>query len=201
MLKKTLSYTNLDGEKITEDFYFNMTKAELIKLNLKEGEGFQEYLNRIIESGDGAAIIENFEKIVRLSYGVRTADGKFKKDPDDFDAFMATEAYSDFFLELVTDAKASSEFIKAVMPDNLVEEVEQAHKTIGTRSVQDVVPMEISNVEAVTKAELRKMTKAELMAAYKKKNEALKNPLAGMPLNEAMELSPADFEIWVNLNQ
>lgn len=201
MLKKTLSYTNLDGEKITEDFYFNMTKAELIKLNLKEGEGFQEYLNRIIESGDGAAIIENFEKIVRLSYGVRTADGKFKKDPDDFDAFMATEAYSDFFLELVTDAKASSEFIKAVMPDNLVEEVEQAQKTIGTRSVQDVVPMEISNVEAVTKAELRKMTKAELMAAYKKKNEALKNPLAGMPLNEAMELSPADFEIWVNLNQ
>lgn len=200
MLKKTLSYTNLDGEKITEDFYFNMTKAELIKLNLKEGEGFQEYLNRIIESGDGAAIIENFEKIVRLSYGVRTADGKFKKDPDDFDAFMATEAYSDFFLELVTDAKASSEFIKAVMPDNLVEEVEQAQKTIGTRSVQDVVPMEISNVEAVTKAELRKMTKAELMAAYKK-NEALKNPLAGMPLNEAMELSPADFEIWVNLNQ
>lgn len=214
MLKKTLTYTNLDGKTITEDFYFNMTKAELIKLNLKEGEGFQDYLTKIVESGDGAAIIENFEKLVRLSYGVRTADGKFKKDPDDFDAFMATEAYSDFFLELVTDAKASADFVNAVMPSELVEEAEAAKAQLGTRQIQDVVPREVSNsplpnvetaTESLLKKDPRKMSKAELMAAYREKNsrelDKPVNPYKGMPLDEAMKLPAAEFEVWVDVNQ
>lgn len=201
MLKKTLTYENLDGKKITEDFYFNMTKAELIKLNLKEGEGFQEYLTRIVESGDGAAIVENFEKIVRLSYGVKTADGKFKKDPDDFDAFMATEAYSDFFLELVTDAKASSEFIKAVMPDNLVEEVQAAQQSIGI-SENLAAHLDVQD-EPAKKTDRRKMSKAELLAAYKEKNDKkiAPHPYKDMALDKAMNLSPLEFEVWVNVNQ
>lgn len=125
MLKKTMTYTNLDGDDVTEDFYFNMTKAELIKLQLREGEGFQDYLNKIVKAGDGSAIIETFEKLIGLSYGEKV-DGRFIKKPEYFEAFKSTEAYSDFFYELVTDAKISADFINAVMPNELVAQAQAA---------------------------------------------------------------------------
>lgn len=144
MLKKTMTYTNLDGQEVTEDFYFNMTKAELIKLQLREGEGFQDYITQVVNAGNGTAIVETFEKLVGLSYGEKI-DGRFVKKPGAFEAFMSTEAYSDFFYELVTSAKAGAEFINAVMPKDLVEQANAArpatHRNVfDEQPVQDVAP-------------------------------------------------------------
>lgn len=120
MLKKTIKTTNLDGRDTSETHYFNLTTAELVKLNLEEGEGFQDYLTKIVEAENGKAIVETFDKLVGRSYGVRTLDGKFIKRPEDYEAFKASQAYSDFFVELVTDGKKMSEFVNAIMPADLV---------------------------------------------------------------------------------
>lgn len=164
MLKKTISYKNLDGHTVTEDFYFNMTKAELVKIHMSEGEGFQEYLQTIVASGNGKEIIDTFDMMLEKAYGQRTADGKFVKTKDGWDEFRATEAYSDFFMEIVTDANAAAEFIKAVMPDDLVEDA---------KAVQDVPPLlpaEVKDYSKLTNKELMELPQHELIEAFKQKN-------------------------------
>jgi hypothetical protein len=206
MLKKTIAFTDVDGNAATETHYFNLTTADLIKMQMREGEGFQDYLNRIIESGDGQAIIDTFEKILRLAYGVRSADGKFTKPAGAFDEFMASEAYSELFMELVTNAQKSAEFIRGVVPSDLAAKVEQAQNTVGiSQNLQEhldlpaVVPDESAKVEDRV---LRPRSKAELLRAYKEKNDALMkpHPYKDMPVEKAMGLSPAEFQIWLELN-
>lgn len=191
MLKKTISYENLDGEQVTEDFYFNMTKAELVKMALSEGEGFQDYITKIVESGDGVAIIETFDKFLELSYGEKTADGKFVKSPKAFEAFKATEAYSEFFMELVTDAKKSSEFINAIMPSNLVAEVQaQAAQVQASQPVtQNVFALKGTITEKAEPAE--ELSDAELLAAMGvEEAELLTNGLTDYQIKS---MSPANL--------
>lgn len=163
MLKKTIAYNNLDGEAVIEDFYFNLTKAELMKMELSEDEGFKEHLEKIVKSGKGRDIIAAFETILRAAYGERSPDGRFIKSPAAFDAFTATEAYSDLFFELVTDAKKSAEFINAIIPTGMVAEVEKA------QTAQGVSPNLVVMDEAQNLVDLQNLSHAELIEAYRKK--------------------------------
>ena len=125
MLKKTISYIDFNGNEVTEDFYFNLTKAELAEMELKEtiikGEeqtgGMVEKLNAIAKSGEGRLIIEVFKDIIAKSYGVKSEDGKrFIKSPELFEEFSQTEAYSELFLSFVTNADAAAQFMNGIMP-------------------------------------------------------------------------------------
>jgi hypothetical protein len=135
MLKKTLTYKNLDGETVTKDFYFNMTKAELVKLQLAEDGGWEAKIKKIMDADkpDAKLIIDTFEEILRLSYGTRTKDGEFYKSTEAFHLFLATEAYSDLFFDLVTDAKKSAEFIEALLPADLLADAKKAQDDAGAR--------------------------------------------------------------------
>lgn len=168
MLKKDITYTNVDGQQVTETFYFNMTKAELMKLELKyddsgEGEGMSALLQRIMKPGaSGKEIIDAFDNILRQSYGIRTPDGKFVKPPTEFEAFLATEAYSELLFELATDAKKASDFVEAIMPQNLREEAKIAVET--QKNIFDEQPTSIVDEASAAKApEL--MSEEELRAA------------------------------------
>lgn len=120
MIKKTMTYTDYNGNKRTEDFYFNLNKAEVAKMEMSTAGGLAEKINRIIEAQDVPALIEIFEELIQKSYGVKTPDGRgFTKKKDDLEAFMATEAYSDLFMELATDDKAAEAFVNGIIPANL----------------------------------------------------------------------------------
>lgn len=208
MLKKTINYTNADGHPAQEDVYFNLTKAELVKMALREGEGFQDYLNRIVQSGDGKAIIETFERILELAYGERIA-GKFSKTPGAFEAFKTTEAYSGLFMEIVTDAKKSAEFIAGLMPKELGESLQKTQNDLGiSQNLQEHLDLPGSpnyeRAEAGLTKDPRKMSRTELLAAYRAKNTIKDKPVSpykNMPLEQALDLEPTEFEIWVNVNQ
>lgn len=137
MLRKTINSTNLDGHPITEDFYFNLTTAELTKLQLRMPGGMEKYLQEAIQSGDGGKLVDAFETMVKASYGRRTADGKFVKKDEYFDELVATEAYSQMFMELVTDSAKGAEFINGIMPADLME---RANKLVAEQEAkgQDV---------------------------------------------------------------
>ena len=123
MIKKTLTYTDFNGNERTEDFYFNLTKAEIMKMEMGTKGGFAEMIQRIIAAQDQPAIIEVFEDLIKKSYGVKTPDGKgFRKVREDLEEFMATEAYSDLFMELATDAEKASEFINGVIPADMAKQ-------------------------------------------------------------------------------
>lgn len=126
MIKKTITYTDFNGNERTEDHYFNLSKAELMRMEMGVKGGMTEMLNRMIAAQDAPALIEVFEELIRKSYGVKTPDGKgFVKRAEDYEAFVSTEAYSELFIELISSPEASAEFFNGVIPANLAKQVEE----------------------------------------------------------------------------
>jgi len=121
MLKKTITYTNFNGETIKEDFYFHMTQQELVELEMSEAEGFSALVQRIIDTADSRKLIAEFKKLIDLSYGVKSADGRtFTKGDANLADFKATEAYSQLYMSMLTDTAEAESFFKGIMPAGLV---------------------------------------------------------------------------------
>lgn len=122
MLKKTITYTDYDGNERTEDFYFNLTKAECMEMELGTAGGMQKMIEKIIAEQDNRKIVEIFKDIILKSYGEKSPDGKrFRKSADISADFASTEAYSELFMELASDAEAAAKFISGVLPENVQE--------------------------------------------------------------------------------
>lgn len=124
MIKKTITYPDFNGGERTEDFYFHLTKAEITKMEMSVNGGMAERIQRIVSAQDQPAIIEVFEDLIKKSYGVKTPDGRgFVKRKEDLEAFMATEAYSQLFMELATDADAATKFVNGIVPADLSKQI------------------------------------------------------------------------------
>ena len=123
MVKKTVNYKNFNGDDITEELYFNLTKTELIKLQNSMPEGFDKYLDSAIKNKDVKKIMEIFEKIILLSYGEKSEDGKhFNKSDSIRENFQSTEAYDEIFTEFLEKPDEFKNFIEAVIPQGLVKD-------------------------------------------------------------------------------
>lgn len=117
MLTKSITYTDYDGVERTENFMFNLTKAELAELNLTTEGGLQAVIQKIIDSRDIPELTKWFKKIVTMSYGEKSPDGRrFVKSPELTEEFLQTEAYSELFVELITDENAAAAFINGIIP-------------------------------------------------------------------------------------
>lgn len=117
MLKKTITYTDYNGVERTEDYYFNLTKAELAEMELSTTGGFGEMIKKIVAAKDMPSIIRVFKQLVLDSYGIKSDDGRrFIKSEEIRTAFSQTEAYSTIFMELASDDKAAADFVNGVMP-------------------------------------------------------------------------------------
>lgn len=160
MLKKTITYVDFNGDEVSEDFYFHMSKAELVELQMSHEGGLEESLRRIVAAQDGKAIIAEFKNIILGSYGQRSPDGRrFIKTQALRDEFESTEAYSTLFMELVTDAEKASEFVRGVMPQDLAEE---AAKVVSPARVLAEVPAPVEETpRIVTQDDYHAMTTDE----------------------------------------
>lgn len=117
MLKKTITYVDYNGTERKEDFYFNLSKAEIMEMEMGTTGGMVEMINRIVAAQDAPAIINVFKKMILTAYGEKSADGKrFIKSKEISEAFSQTEAYSQLFMELATDADAASKFVNGIVP-------------------------------------------------------------------------------------
>ncbi|MDY6073113.1 MAG: hypothetical protein SPI49_03340 [Eubacteriales bacterium] len=117
MLKKTITYNDYDGNERTEDFYFNLTKAEVMEMELGINGGLTKFLQKIVSERDNSKIIEMFKNIILKSYGEKSLDGKrFIKNEEIANNFSQTEAYVELFMELATDAESAAAFINGIVP-------------------------------------------------------------------------------------
>ena len=121
MLKKTIAYTDYNGVERKEDFYFNLSKAEIMEMEMSTSGGLTEMISKIVAAQDTPAIIKLFKDLVLKAYGEKTLDGKrfVKIDENGIPlarAFSQTEAYSVLFMELATDAEKASEFVNGIVP-------------------------------------------------------------------------------------
>lgn len=117
MLKKTITYTDYNGQERTEDHYFNLTKAEIMEIEMSTSGGFAEMIQRIVDAQDAPSIIKVFKDLILKAYGKKSPDGKrFIKSEEISTEFSQTEAYSELFMELATNADAAAAFINGIVP-------------------------------------------------------------------------------------
>jgi len=143
MLKKTTTYIDFMGNKRTEDHYFNLTQSELTKLSLSVNGGLDKMLEAMIREQDQAALMKWFEKIILMSYGKRSLDGRrFEKSEEISREFSQTGAYDQIFMELVTGGEqVVADFINGIIPKNVAEQVEQAQKDGKVPTVSEITGM------------------------------------------------------------
>lgn len=116
MYKKTIKYVDFNGVEREEDFYFHMTKAEALKMEFSEKGGLSATIEAIAKEEDTERLFQLFEKIVRMAYGKRSVDGRsFVKKPEYADEFLASEAYSNLFLEFMEDSSKAAEFVNGIL--------------------------------------------------------------------------------------
>ena len=126
MFKKTLTYTDYEGKQIKEDFYFNLSKAEILEMQLEVDGGFDAKLQRIVDAKDLPSIIKIFKDFILRSYGVKSDDGKrFIKSDKLREEFSQSIAYSEIFMEFATNAESGSVFINSIIPQDLLKEIEE----------------------------------------------------------------------------
>lgn len=132
MLKKTITYNDYNGVERTEDFYFNLSKAEVMEMELTTAGGLAEMIQRVVDAKDAPAIIKIFKDLVLKAYGEKSLDGKrFVKSDEIATAFSQTEAYSQLFMELATDADAASAFVNGIVPKDLAQNATPALASVG----------------------------------------------------------------------
>lgn len=118
MLKKTITYTDYNGNERTEDFYFNLSKAEIVEMETGVAGGLAEMITNVVAAKSVPDIVKIFKDLVLKAYGEKSPDGKrFVKSEELATAFSQTEAYSNLFMELATDPDAASKFFNAIVPE------------------------------------------------------------------------------------
>lgn len=142
MLKHDITYEDYNGDTVTETFYFNITKAELVELEVEHDEGMSAWLENITKANDRKTMIQEFKRIVLMAYGQKSPDGKrFIKSDTLREEFSQTAAFNTLFMDLAINDVVASEFIKGVLPKDLVPELEKELKDrqiMPAPSVDDV---------------------------------------------------------------
>jgi hypothetical protein len=156
VLKKTITYEDFNGETVSEDFFFHLSKAELVEMEMSHDGGLADSLQKIIADQDGKSIIAEFKNIILGAYGKRSEDGKrFVKNATTREEFESSEAYSALFMELVTNADAAVEFINGIVPGNLGEETA---KVTGA----DLEVVKPPKPEVISRADVLKMSTEDM---------------------------------------
>lgn len=117
MFKRPITYTDFDGNQVTEDFYFNLTRAEIAEMEVSTEGGYANMLQKIGQSKNGAEIMHLFKSFILNSYGIKSEDGKrFKKSKEISEEFEQSAAYDELFTEMITNADEAIKFVSGIFP-------------------------------------------------------------------------------------
>lgn len=144
MIKMPISYEDFDGNKVEEDIYFHISKAELIEWLTTEGVDVPAELTRIGKDMKPTEIMATMRDIIRRSYGKRDPmnPSKFDKSSVTVEEFMNSLAFDAFFTSLITSAEVAIQFVNGIFPKDLVtsEEMKQALVQAGLEPQNVMVP-------------------------------------------------------------
>lgn len=173
MLKKTITYEDFNGDQVSEEFFFHLSKAELVELEMSHEGGLSESLKRIVDAEDNKRIIAEFKNIILSSYGKRSEDGRrFIKNQTLREEFESSEAYSTLFMELITDTNAAVEFINGVIPAGMAEEAAKITSEMDLKANTE------PTVRVLQKEEPTVISKTDLMSMSYEDTLTLRDRLA-----------------------
>lgn len=163
MLKKTVTYEDFNGDTVTEDHFFHLSKADLIELELSAKGGMEAYLTKIVESGDNREIFAEFKKLMLMAYGTRSEDGKrFIKNTTLRDEFVSSEAFSELLMSLLQDENAAADFINGIVPQGLNLETPEMIQVVGPQDITPITENVPFTPRTLTRTEMFEMDKDEL---------------------------------------
>lgn len=176
MISRTITYQDYNGVTRTETFWFHLSKGEIAEMAVAN-EGFETYLQAIIQSKDGQAIMDTFRKILEKSVGIRSDDGRrFRKDPDFTAEFMQTEAYSELFITLVTNAEFGAQFCRELLPADLAAQAEERLAAEAREYThQELLDMSEEDFRNVAGDDHKRMTRDHLLVAMERRNRGVTN--------------------------
>lgn len=149
MLAKKITYTDYNGVERTDECYFHLNKAEIIKwLSTNGNYTLDAVLEKMIKQENAKDLVNEFETLIMMAYGVKSLDGKrFIKSQEVKDAFKESEAYSVLFMELISDAKNAADFFNKIIPSDLADDINKIMKE-HPEGIPDVVKDYIGNAAA-----------------------------------------------------
>ena len=129
MLKKTIKFEDYDGNEVEKDFFFHLSKPNLIAIEANYEGGITNYVNKITNANDLKSLIKVFKDIIWMTCGEKSADGQYFDQSDEAkNRFIYSPAYEELYMELATDADAAAKFLNGVIPRNLAEQIKEAAK-------------------------------------------------------------------------
>lgn len=124
MISKTFTYIDYNGEERTETAYFNLSKAEILEMEMSVDGGFTAMIDRIVEAKDAPSVVKVFKDLILRSYGIKSPDGRrFIKNQQLRDEFEQTEMFSELFMELSLNDKKASEFVNGLIPKDMANKI------------------------------------------------------------------------------
>jgi hypothetical protein len=174
MLCKTITFSDYDGVQHTEDFWFNLSKPELAELMLAtDGNGdLRIYLQEIAASNDPSKILKEFRKIVGMSVGQREGSRRFIKSDDITGSFLESPAYEELFMELLQNPDQFVEFIKGMIPADMVADVEAEMNREKDYTHEQLLAMDQAEFDRIAGRDPKNMSRELLMVAMERKNQA-----------------------------
>lgn len=122
MIKKVIEYTDYNGVEKKEEFFFNLSKTEITKMQFTTEGGLVERIQKALDSKDAKSIMLLFDDLIMKSYGEKSLDGKrFMKSEEISEAFAQTDAYDKLFMELCTDDNEAAAFVNGIIPKDIAE--------------------------------------------------------------------------------
>lgn len=187
MLKKDITYENFDGEQVTETFHFHLSKAEIAELEVSHEGGLSDYLVKLANARDGGEILANMKALVGAAVGRRSPDGKrFIKDDEARAAFFETDAWSEFFMSTLINAKEAAAFMRAIVPSDLAAKLDEKQMAaLEAPSAADDHAAVVANVAT-----------NEMHAGKKTVNEYSRAELVAMTDDEFHGLVGYDSRVW-----
>jgi hypothetical protein len=170
MLKKQITYKDLDDVEQTEEWYFALNKAEIAEMELSEQGGLVNHLQTLVKSENGRAMIEVLKDVILRTVGERSADGKrFVKTEDIRDNFLHGGAYPELFMELASDPQAAADFFNNVIPKDLAEKVAADEAEKANHTALELLEMDQRDFDKIAGTDIQKMSKEHLMVAFQRK--------------------------------
>lgn len=119
MIAKNLTYEDFDGNKHTDTFYFHLSKTELTGLAVEHPEGFEKYIQKIVEEQNAEEMFKLFGRLILMAYGEKINGTKFIKKKDGrrlSEDFECSPAYDVLFDELINDPEEAKKFFNGMLP-------------------------------------------------------------------------------------
>ena len=164
MFKYEIAYTDYNGEKRKDWAYFNLSRAELMEMELSTTAGVEEMIRMLIATKDNAKIVQIYKDLILKSYGIKSEDGRrFIKSQALREEFEQSEAYSEFFMQMMTNSELQNEFINKVVAGTNVPNMDEKEalkklKDLGydTTAMEKVIEAKNSEESNVVSIEQKK---------------------------------------------